>query len=342
MSDDIFDTLTTESLFGLDIGFVIDSTGSMISYINGAKQSIKEIMNQSKMRFKKYKADDKMLNFGIVAYRDHPPQDTTFITKVHNFSDFSTASDFLDNLTASGGGDPPEAVLDGLNEAVNTLTWNDNTEKLLFLLLDNPGHGIRYGTYYDCPCDLHEKDILPAMKKKGISFYIIRPKEENSKLDKMIELFKEYIDIDTMELEKYKKKTLHVESGLDSDTEMKIFSRMKYKQRRKSENTKHLDTSEKDIAMNGGRERSRSRSRSLSKERKYKVESDKGILPKDYSRKETYLSGGYKDYKEYISIDCDDVLEKGISEIITNTVILKLDQQLKSLSTSNGMESDIK
>ena len=330
--EDLFDTLNTESLFGLDIAFVIDSTGSMISYITGAKQSIKEIMTQSRIRFNKYKADESMLKFGIVAYRDHPPQESSFLTKIHDFSDFESSSNFLDNLTASGGGDPPEAVLDGLNEAVKNLTWRDTSEKILFLLLDNPGHGKRFGTNYDCPCELHEKDILVEMKNKQINFHILRPKEDNKKLDTMIEEFKKYIEVETMALDKHKRFYVNenIDKGLDSDTEMRIFNRVKYRTMHKFKETKKYNsrnTSKSNSKEKNGKlmdlDRSRSRSKSPKfKEKKTTETKENGRLIKEREEKR----------KEIELID-DDALEKGIRDIITSTVILKLDKQLQKAET---------
>jgi hypothetical protein len=345
---DTFETFTSEAIFGLDIAFVIDSTGSMMSYISGAKNSIIEIMNESQSRFKMYKAEESMLRFGIVAYRDHPPQDTSFVTLIQDFSNFTTASLFLDKLSASGGGDPPEAVLDGLNDAVNKLTWNDNTEKILFLLLDNPGHGVRFGTNYDCPCNLHERDILTEMRNKQVAFHIIRPKSDNEKLDKMIECFKEYINIEITELEKGRKLShpsskFTIDKALDStDIEMRIFNRIKFRNNyntleKKKYNSRNESPGPEKMIIDkekDTRRRSRSRSRSRSLRRKLTETS-----PKNKDGFSTFdLNGKYYKPTENSSKmivderEAREYLENGISDIITKTVILKLDQQLKSLN----------
>ena len=211
------ETLSAEMFFGIDIAFVIDSTGSMSSYIEGAKESILDIIDLTNKRFINSRSDTDLIKFGIVAYRDHPPQENTFVTKLHNFSDSNQAYNFLNTLSASGGGDPPEAVLDGLNDAVFNLNWREDSEKIIFLLLDNPGHGIRFGTYYDCICKYHEKDILPAMKKNNIQFCIIKPKDNNTKLDKMISIFSEYINIDIHELEKYSQINFNKKNNFAND-----------------------------------------------------------------------------------------------------------------------------
>ena len=57
--------------------FTLDVTGSMGAYIDGAKENIEAIterlVSRDGQRFD--------LRFGLVAYRDHPPEDTTFVTR---------------------------------------------------------------------------------------------------------------------------------------------------------------------------------------------------------------------------------------------------------------------
>lgn len=336
--------LNVESFFGLDIAFVIDSTGSMMSYITGAKESIREIMVQSKIRFKRFNADESLLKFGVVAYRDHPPQEMSFLTKHIDFSNFQLASDFLNNLTASGGGDPPEAVLDGLNEAIVNLNWREMSVKILFLLLDNPGHGVRFGTNYNCPCGLNESFILDEMKKKQISFHIVRPKEKNEKLDKMIDIFRNYIEIDTMELEKHKRISINEERIMDEVLEMKIFSRSRIRNSASSKrNSKHMEDIEEEPYSPRGSvssskspsyrkksmkidKRSRSRSRSLEK----KMDVDHEVEKHDTLKAEKKY--GLRDHavpKDTISYDVEMSIESGVKDHISKVVIEKLNQYLK-------------
>lgn len=323
------ESLNVEAFFGLDIVFVIDSTGSMMSYINGAKESIKEIMTQSQIRFKNLKAEENLLKFAVVAYRDHEPQDSTFVTKTQNFSSYSEIISFLDTLVASGGGDPPEAVLDGLNEAVNNLSWRDESEKMLFLLLDNPGHGIRFGTRYDCPCGLHESKILPEMKKKDICFHIIRPNESNLKLDNMINIFKEYIDIEILELEKYKRINIVYERKMDESLEFKIFNRGRFNSHSKDiKKNKHMsEISESSEENKMSICLSRSRSRSKEKE-KLKIRNDIDIERSPH--RETPKLSSRDLTKEYICEDVEMNIESGIKDHISKVVIDKLNRYLET------------
>lgn len=182
---------------GIDIAFVIDTTSSMGPYITEAKSSIIDIIQTSEEPIKEaFPIDYKdRIKFGIVAYRDHPPQDSSYVTSVMDFSDSIETLKNINLLSPSGGGDTPEAAMDGMNDALNKLSWRKDSDKMLFLILDAPPHGIRFGTTYDCPCQITEESFLPAMAEKKIKFFIIKKPNDNQ-LEKMVQIFKKYIDLD--------------------------------------------------------------------------------------------------------------------------------------------------
>lgn len=81
------------------------------------------------------------LRLAVIAYRDHPPQDVSYITKQLPFtSDISTVKEFLKTLYASGGGDGPEAVTAAMKEALE-LDWRENASRITLLIADAPPHG---------------------------------------------------------------------------------------------------------------------------------------------------------------------------------------------------------
>jgi hypothetical protein len=87
------------------------------------------------------------LRVGLVAFRDHPPQDHTYIVKNFGFSsDISKVQKDLSTLYASGGGDGPEAVTAAMAEALN-MDWREYASKMIVLIADAPPHGI--GEYGD-------------------------------------------------------------------------------------------------------------------------------------------------------------------------------------------------
>lgn len=115
---------------GLDVVFVIDTTGSMSSRINQAKafaraqaEKIKELRGR----------------VGLVAYRDVGDQYTAKI--VSNLSEDQTEfQNGLDSLAVDGGGDTPEAALHALMTAFNGMKWKDGATKASVLLTDAGFH----------------------------------------------------------------------------------------------------------------------------------------------------------------------------------------------------------
>lgn len=76
------------------------------------------------------------INLALVEYRDHPPQDESFVTRVHDFTDsIKQMKDWLQGCSAQGGGDLPEAVADGLDAALK-LNWREKSTKICVLIAD--------------------------------------------------------------------------------------------------------------------------------------------------------------------------------------------------------------
>ena len=76
------------------------------------------------------------IKLALVEYRDHPPQEGTFITRVHNFTDsVQDMKKWLGVCKAEGGGDIPEAVADALDAALK-LDWREGSTKICILITD--------------------------------------------------------------------------------------------------------------------------------------------------------------------------------------------------------------
>lgn len=128
-----------------DLVFVQDCTGSQGSYISSATKNIEQICAHIFESGKLQATED--LRVGLVAFRDHPPQDHTYIVKNFGFSsDISKVHKDLSGLYASGGGDGPEAVTAAMAEALN-MEWREYASKMVVLIADAPPHGI--GEYGD-------------------------------------------------------------------------------------------------------------------------------------------------------------------------------------------------
>jgi hypothetical protein len=129
----------------LDVAFVVDTTGSMKDDIRAVKDSLFEIVDKITSRTKSLS-----IRFAIVSYRDHPPQDHSYVTRIFDFSDrIKNVHREISNLNPSQGGDTPEAVADGLYDARTKLSWDEHAYKALLLVGDAPPHGRIYNTLGD-------------------------------------------------------------------------------------------------------------------------------------------------------------------------------------------------
>ncbi len=103
--------------------------------IEGAKQKIWSIANEM-ISAKPTPA----LRLGLVAYRDRGDE---YVVKSSPLTDdIDAIYGQLRGFAASGGGDGPESVNEGLAEAINKMTWSQERDvlKIIFLVGDAPPH----------------------------------------------------------------------------------------------------------------------------------------------------------------------------------------------------------
>jgi hypothetical protein len=101
----------------------------MGSYIASATANIETICDAIVSSNKLPSAD--ALRLAVIAYRDHPPQDVSYVTKTLPFtSDVPKMKEFLKNLYASGGGDGPEASSRSMMESLE-LEWRANASRMI-------------------------------------------------------------------------------------------------------------------------------------------------------------------------------------------------------------------
>ncbi|BAZ37951.1 hypothetical protein NIES4101_38770 [Calothrix sp. NIES-4101] len=120
----------------VDLCFVVDTTGSMGTFIQAAQR---QLLNTISL----LSADKSIdLQIGLVEYRDHPPQDQTFITRVYPLTtDMQAMQSVINKLRADGGGDAPEAVYDGIHDACKQMRWRKHSCRFILLVGDAPPHG---------------------------------------------------------------------------------------------------------------------------------------------------------------------------------------------------------
>lgn len=118
----------------VDVCFVVDATGSMGDEINYLKEELMELMMRSSEM-----VPCSQLRLSTVFYRDVYDE----YTAIHApfTARFEDAVGFVQSQSAGGGGDYPEAVDAGLNEALDKLEWSPKAlARLCFLVLDAPPH----------------------------------------------------------------------------------------------------------------------------------------------------------------------------------------------------------
>lgn len=136
----------------IDVVFAIDATGSMGDEIQVVKDKVSKMMND--IQAGNPKPD---VRFGLVAYRDLGDD---YVTKAFPLTTaVPSIQSSLQQIEASGGGDTPEAVGEGLRCAVEEINWDQdpNTTRMVFLIGDAGPH----------PNDNY-RAILQQAKEKGI------------------------------------------------------------------------------------------------------------------------------------------------------------------------------
>jgi hypothetical protein len=117
---------------GLEIVFVFDSTGSMSSAIADTKATIVQMLGVLRALLPDAR-------FGLVTYRDRGPRERYLVQQVSLGTDFWRACNFVQFVTADGGGDRPEDVRAGLNAAFQQ-QWRPNARRVVVLAGDAPTH----------------------------------------------------------------------------------------------------------------------------------------------------------------------------------------------------------
>ena len=119
----------------VEVVFVLDTTGSMGGLLEGAKKKIWSISTE--ILAGKPKPD---VFVGLVAFRD---KGDAYVTKTTPLTDdLDKIYKELQGFQPGGGGDGPENVRAGLDEALSKIQWSADktTLKIVFLVGDAPAH----------------------------------------------------------------------------------------------------------------------------------------------------------------------------------------------------------
>lgn len=190
---------------GVNIVFLIDTTGSMSHFMQSIKELIRKIIRDCENYCLQFQKNKNLIKVAIVAYRDHGDENQKdgYITKKFDFTDTQKARENLKGLVAKGGSDKAEAVLDGLAD-VASLKWEPKSKKFLFHFLDGAPHGTEFGNGGDehpngCPCGKSMDDVFPDIRELIDFKYIII--KLNKDIDKMIDEFTNQVSVEVVKLE---------------------------------------------------------------------------------------------------------------------------------------------
>ena len=196
----------------IDIVFLLDTTKSMNPYLKGIKRYIRKLVFDAKKSISHYLSDDfDILKYGLVAYRDHDQEglENSYVSKIlcDLNDDYNVFRQALYDIKCRGGDDTCEAVVDGLHEAVNLITWREDSIKLIYHFCEGPCHGSAFNgekkgennfdKYNDgCPCGMDLKKILKTLRGKYIEYNLIAL---NDDVKNMAKKFSEYIKVELVE-----------------------------------------------------------------------------------------------------------------------------------------------
>jgi Ca-activated chloride channel family protein len=157
----------------LDLVFLVDETGSMGAYIAQVQEHILRIIAALE-----HSPLCTSLRVGFVGYRDHPPQDSSFASRVFALThDVAAIKRAVAQLAASGGGDGPESVTDGLFE-LPRLDWRPRATRTVVWMGDAPPHGLPGGASGDgfpqgCPCGHLWATQAESCREMGITIHAV-------------------------------------------------------------------------------------------------------------------------------------------------------------------------
>jgi hypothetical protein len=154
----------------LDICIVMDTTGSMGQWIRHAKERVVELLNTLSS------SCGMTVNASLVSYKDFGDDRHLEIhgwVSTDNQESLTEMVEFIETLRPSGGGDTPEDVAGGLEEAFPLFEGRKNSLKAVLLIADAPAHGFygngdSYPTYLDVDQKKRTLNIVNKISDAGV------------------------------------------------------------------------------------------------------------------------------------------------------------------------------
>ena len=142
----------------IDVAFILDTTGSMSEEIQAVKSTVQKVTAS-------LDGSDVRVRIGMVAYKDRGDE---YVTKVYPMTTaLGSFQSEVASIYASGGGDMPESVNEGIHVALNGLQWNpDAIAQFAFLIGDAPPH-LDYAQDFDYAAD------MKAAAHRGVQIFTV-------------------------------------------------------------------------------------------------------------------------------------------------------------------------
>jgi len=116
---------------GFDVVFVIDATDSMDFVIEPTKRQLANLVET----IRKLVPNARV---GLVLYKDKGEE---FVVRKSDLTfHLDKLRSFISNIQAGGGGDYPEAVMDGIKAATQQINWRKYAHRVIVLVPSSPGH----------------------------------------------------------------------------------------------------------------------------------------------------------------------------------------------------------
>lgn len=146
-----------------DAAFVVDATGSMQPILDYLRTDVKRVMRAMALVCKEPR-------IGLTFYRDHG--DEFVVRSVALTGDVNVLVRALTVTKAKGGADVPEAVLDGVRDALKGNRWTENraSRKVMIIVGDAPPHA---ATQAELVAMVGE-----AAEKQGFRFYAVKARTQ--------------------------------------------------------------------------------------------------------------------------------------------------------------------
>ncbi|KAK5175287.1 uncharacterized protein LTR77_000425 [Saxophila tyrrhenica] len=178
----------TKGLFKIacstDLMFLIDTTASMGPYIDTAKEQVKTIVDDIQRKF----LNQSEVRMAVVSYKDHG--DSGHLEFLDFTSSVEAVHQFLARLRATGGGDPPEDVLGGLQMALHA-SWKQQTRCIIHIA-DAPAHGEllhdmgassdNYHSVGSEPHGLTHEPLLRKLIECNLNYTLLRIKQHTDRM----------------------------------------------------------------------------------------------------------------------------------------------------------------